>query len=399
MARALRDPDRWRGARCMKSPSSSVPAGHGRDLRLDSIRGGLLLYMALNHTESDLRDWLDQPLGFVTSAEGFVFLSGLLIGSIALRKPLAPVAQIAQARQRAGRAYLWHALGLVGVWLWVQGWLAAGQEIPWRLPYLFHHAPVEGLLAGLSLLYQPGMLDILPMYVVFPFLAVGLLRLQRAGWGLVAWFGSTALWVTDQLLLPARPLEWGPINTGAFHLLAWQWPFASGVLLGAARDEVGATLRRPKRWLVGAVAAAAVLLLGVRWFGRPEWWTAEQLAVLTAKPTFGVLRAANFAALAFLLALAAQRRPRWFEWRPLAVVGQHPLPVFTASIWSTQLAFSFPGLADSAAGRWGQTLLVFVAIAATAGGCAFHHRRLRRRRRVPERPDLPAPAAVLVSSR
>ncbi|HLP09638.1 MAG TPA: OpgC domain-containing protein [Opitutaceae bacterium] len=379
----------------MTSHHASARSAKPRDLRLDSIRGALLLYMAVNHIDSDLRHWLDQPLGFVTSAEGFVFLSGLLMGTIARAKPRPPSEEFSQARQRAGRAYLWHAVGLAGVWLWVQGWLAAGQETPWRLPYLFHHAPVEGLLAGLSLLYQPGMLDILPMYVVFPFLALGLLRLHRAGWGQVAWFASGALWLADQWLLPPRPLEWGPINTGAFHLLAWQWPFTSGVLLGAARDETSAALRRPRPWLVVAVTGVALLLFGMRRFGWPAVLSPEQLVVLTGKPTLAVLRWVNFAALAFLLALVVQRRPQWFEWRPLAAIGQHPLPVFTVSIWTTQMALSYPDLGDSPVGRWGQTLFVLGAIAATTAGCVYYRRWHRRRYDREGGPrTVPAPASL-----
>ena len=49
-----------------------------RDTLFDSLRGLLLVTMAINHIPSDLHPLTDGALGFVSSAEGFVFLSGLV---------------------------------------------------------------------------------------------------------------------------------------------------------------------------------------------------------------------------------------------------------------------------------------------------------------------------------
>ena len=51
-----------------------------RLVELDVLRGFLLLMMVVNHAPSPLRRITDQPLGFFSTAEGFVFVSAFLAG-------------------------------------------------------------------------------------------------------------------------------------------------------------------------------------------------------------------------------------------------------------------------------------------------------------------------------
>ena len=51
-----------------------------RRTELDSLRGLLLLLMALTHLPTRMSAYANQPLGFVSAAEGFVFLSAFLAG-------------------------------------------------------------------------------------------------------------------------------------------------------------------------------------------------------------------------------------------------------------------------------------------------------------------------------
>lgn len=357
--------------------------GSKRDLRFDTVRGGLLVVMALNHIDSDFRVLLDQPLGFVTSAEGFVFLSGVVAGRIDHACSDAGEL-IERARKRAWRAYLWHAVALLGAWLWVQGWLACEQPTPWRLPFLFHSAPWSGLVSGLALLYQPGLLDILPMYVGFPLIGALMIRMHQRGWALWAWLGAGTVWALNQWLSPATPIEWRFINTGAFHFLSWQWLFATGVLLGAEPKWEREALHAPKRWTLLAAAAGVVFLAVAR---RPEllsWWDAETLRMLTGKTSLATLRMLNFGLIAYLLAVLGSCRPKLLSFAPLAVLGRHSLPVFTASIWSAQICLSFPDAADSWGGRMIETVLTIAGIVATAIACeAYARRRCATKQTVP----------------
>jgi hypothetical protein len=52
-----------------------------RLIEFDVLRGVLLLMMIVDHSPSSLRRFTDQPLGFFTTAECFVFISAFLAGS------------------------------------------------------------------------------------------------------------------------------------------------------------------------------------------------------------------------------------------------------------------------------------------------------------------------------
>ena len=56
-----------------------------RKPELDALRGLFLVWMTLTHLPTRASDLVNQPFGFVSSAEGFVFLSALL-----RRAPLHP---------------------------------------------------------------------------------------------------------------------------------------------------------------------------------------------------------------------------------------------------------------------------------------------------------------------
>lgn len=328
--------------------------------------------MALNHIDSDFRVLLDQPLGFVSSAEGFVFLSGVLTGRLdqSVGNDFDELAR--RARRRAWRAYLWHAVALLGVWLWVQGWLAAGQPTPWRLPFLFHSAPWTGLASGLMLLYQPGLLDILPMYVGFALIAPLVLRMHWRGGALWAWIGSGVVWALDQWLSPAHPIEWVAINTGAFHFLSWQWLFVTGVLLGAEPRWERKAIHQPQRWVFLAAIAGVLFLWLEHRAELPHWWDLETLTTLTKKTPLALLRLLNFGLIAYLLAVLGSRYPHWLVARPLALLGRHSLAVFTASIWCAQISLCFPDMADSSTGRLLETCFVILGIGATALACELY---------------------------
>ena len=56
-----------------------------RKPELDALRGLFLVWMTLTHLPTRFSDFVNQPLGFVSSAEGFVFISALLVGRLYIR--------------------------------------------------------------------------------------------------------------------------------------------------------------------------------------------------------------------------------------------------------------------------------------------------------------------------
>ena len=52
----------------------------GREVFLDTLRGLLLVLMLLEHAPGPLHAWTLHWFGFLSEAEGFVFLSGCVAG-------------------------------------------------------------------------------------------------------------------------------------------------------------------------------------------------------------------------------------------------------------------------------------------------------------------------------
>src|ERR1700719_2396044 len=57
----------------------------GRRLEIDAVRGLMLVWMVLTHLPTFLPTYTNQPFGFDSASEGFIFLSALLTGRIYFR--------------------------------------------------------------------------------------------------------------------------------------------------------------------------------------------------------------------------------------------------------------------------------------------------------------------------
>src|SRR6185437_9767718 len=74
---------------------------------LDALRGLFLVWMTLTHLPTRLSNLVNQPFGFISSAEGFVFLSAMLVAQLSVH--------LAQEDARAVHAKLWkRALRIYG---------------------------------------------------------------------------------------------------------------------------------------------------------------------------------------------------------------------------------------------------------------------------------------------
>src|SRR5260370_7427308 len=79
-----------------------------RFTEFDVLRGVLLLMMSVDHSPSSLRRFTDQPLGFFTTAECFVFVSAFLAGMLFRKRAekLGFAAARSSSIHRSGRIYL-----------------------------------------------------------------------------------------------------------------------------------------------------------------------------------------------------------------------------------------------------------------------------------------------------
>jgi hypothetical protein len=307
----------------------------GRVVELDIVRGLLLVNIMFNHTPGPHNQYTSQPLGFVSSAEGFFFLSGYLLGSISARLQHQERPLFARLWARVRLIYIAHVLALALVFLLIGQ--AFGHLVPFSNivhPYL--QDPTSAVLGALLLVYQPPLLDILPLYIIFMAITPLLWWLARSCHWLTVFALSTALWWWAQFngmnSLLSFVAPWLLVKWGAFHLLSWQFLWVVGLGLGVwhwRRRAAGLSLRLPW-WL----SLSAVLIMAFFYAWRMPWIPFSvdlgPLWLLLDKWRLGPLRLLNFAAMiivfiSFAGLFRVLLRPLSF----LAVLGRHSLLVFS----------------------------------------------------------------------
>jgi hypothetical protein len=371
-----------------------------RDMRLDALRGMLLIIMAGVHVPTLLSHWLQDPLGFMSDAEGFVFLSAVLAGraygGVYQRTDWKTMAR--RAWDRAKKVYLVHvSLVLAAV---LVAWRLADRVAP--LANHFHDFlthPWGSLALVPLLLHQPPLFDILPLYVrmlgATPWL---LMAARRWSWKPVLAVSAVG-WVVAQFQLgqhlvgdPSRLL---PLSLGSFHFLAWQFLWVCGLALGETmlrRPIFREEQRRGVTLVAGMVVVAGFVCRHGIW---PDAWFPQGLYAWMDKWSLGPIRLLNFGAWVVLLVAWNPRLPR-FSLAPMALLGRNSLPVFAFHlplvIVATTLIETFP---FSTAGQLFIGGLVIVQMFAWA--LWLESTWQRKPREVPATPALEkAPAPELV---
>lgn len=347
-----------------------------RRWEFDALRGLMLVLMTITHLPSRLNSPLGQPFGFVSAAEGFVLLSAVMAGMVysrMARRDGIPAMQSAFLR-RAFKVYicqvalvifLFSVVALLG--------LATGQPAVKDLMSFYLQHPFIAVPASMLLIYQPALMDILPMYVLFMLaspwvMAWGL----RRGWtGVMA--VSIALWVAAQFGIEQMlhgwlertlsfPVPWR--DTGAFSLMAWQFLWVLGLWLGAARQSTPQAQAAHLRFPGWAVTLAVMLfVVGLVWrhkLGQAPFGANEPLnALWFDKWLLAPARLLNLFVLMVLVLrfgpwLAARMpRPRWLE-----MLGMASLPVFCVHLVVVLLVLSVWGGGARARPVWGDALLI-----------------------------------------
>jgi hypothetical protein len=343
-----------------------------RDLRFDTLRGLFLVCMVINHLPTEIRTFTDQSIGIFSAAEGFVFLSGLLAGWVYTRKYRTKGNEglWAASTGRASSIYRWHVGSLLLAFVAVQATEHFLGYCAPTVPRLFFEHPLESLGLGATLLYQPGLLDLLPMYCGFVLLLPTVIKALEAGRQTLVLCVSAAIWLAVQFApsIDGAPLY--PINTGSFNLLAWQMLFIAGVAIGHARISGRAQMKRPNPFVFASCLGLAVYGIGIRHYQWPSFWSDKVYGMFLNKPALGLLRLADFGAVAYLVAAMGARFPKTLSWRPLAFLGRHSLAVVAMQSVAITILLQFP-LFETVLSR---TLTAVGLIAALYVGAAIKER-------------------------
>ncbi|MEJ8823402.1 OpgC domain-containing protein [Variovorax humicola] len=352
-----------------------------RQWEIDALRGLMLVLMTLTHLPSRLTDPLGQPFGFVSAAEGFVLLaayvSGLVYSRLAQRQGIAAM-RWAFAR-RAFKVWLAQAATLLLLFTVIAG-LGVRFEQPAVTDLVSYYLaqPRDAFLSGLLLVYEPPLLDILPMYIFFMLVSPWVLGFAlRRGWGPVM-LASVLLWALAQFGLSewiygVAVREFGlsvPYDEmGSFNTFAWQFVWFAGLCIGMGRQGHGARHLHFPWWIIVPAAMVAAYCFVWRHFGddgQAPYGGDVAMNLLFDKWQLGPLRVINFAALGVLAVrfgpALIERLPRSWLY-PLEVMGAASLPVFCAHLVAVLLTLAFYGSNQLARPAWGDALLLAVVFA------------------------------------
>ena len=318
---------------------------------LDALRGLFLVWMTLTHLPTRFSDFVNSPIGFVSSAEGFVFVSAFLVGRLYIREQLEDESRVRRRLwKRSLEIYGYHLL-MVGLVFSVAAAFAVHTHkaaITNLLTFYLAH-PVAAIIGSVLLLYCPPLLDILPMYVTFLFFTPLLLSAAvrfRWRWILAA---SGTVWLLAQFGLRDAVHNWFvhlthlqiPLQeTGAFNLFAWQAVWTVGLWLGSRSATQAAMFQMVPRWVAALSCVACLFFIGVRWGWLGPHLTQQALDIQLDKWQIGPLRVINLITFSIVLYWLRKYLLRWVAIEPFLTLGKASLRVFC-----THIAFVFIGLA------------------------------------------------------
>jgi hypothetical protein len=356
---------------------------------LDGLRGYFLVFMFLNHL-SFAGGYLlvrinHAEISFVEGAQGFVFLSGLLIGLVHSRRMINKEFGVAAGAiwTRAAELYA-YALGCILVVL-VLHRLLPGSGVYWH-PWLGELDLGDGrlMVAATTLFYQPTHMDILPQYIVYLIAAPPLVWLcVRDKWHWVA-AGCVVTWLAVQvgLHLPAAAAIGKVLALRAhFNVLTWQVLFFVGMILGvfttSGRIDWDRVFRPDRPQLAVMAAVALLFFAGCRVLTlhfSVSGPLAERFIAYGNRGEFGPFYLLNFVALAYLTAwllcagpVAASAPVRHlgmllrglFTLSFLRLLGRHSLQVYA---WHVIMVYLFKAV-DHGWGPFGEGTKTLVALA------------------------------------
>ncbi len=335
---------------------------------LDGFRGFFLLFMGVVHiniiTNVTLGKLNHHYFGWVEDAQGFVFISGLVVGlvygGIMLRKGAQKMRKAVWKRMQT--IYM-HQAGLIFIMLVTAFLFAQLGAVPQILNGYFRE-PFVFTLASLGLVSGSAHMGILPMYLWFlcltPFVLMALHRAQTPVLvciALAAWFFAqmgllelVTLWSEETLRAAGAE-----VNIGIFfNVFAWQLLFFSGLYCGFRHAQGSldlSVLEAPVYRTVFLVGVVMFLCLGIydrivfdNWIS-PSF--GQSVKDVTDRGNFSIIYVVAFYLDLFLvtwLLVAGERcgimwvevlarAVRWiFTRRFLVFLGQHSLHVFSFHI-------------------------------------------------------------------
>lgn len=364
---------------------------------LDGMRGYFLFFMLINHIVLQGGLWLQNftvaQVMFVEDAQGFVFLSGFLIGLLQttrmIRYGLGPMR--ASIYRRVAELYA-YSMGLVVLALTLRAVLPHGVSAFANWMGTAGAGDLRRDLALATLVFQPTFMDILPMYILFLLGAPWLVRLVAEGRWPVVMTASLLIWMAAQMgmgNLIGLPLHKLALSSdgqglrGSFNPLAWQIVFISGMVGGGLMAKGGIDWKRifaPERTTLPIVCLIVVLFfLPVRFVtarGIIDYKYLGAFASMAVRRSFGPVYLLNLIGagglLAWLLIAGPDSPRRWiaaiargltalFRFFPLRLIGRHSLQTYA---WHVAVVYGvrYIDMTEGPLDFWHKTELAFFCV-------------------------------------
>ena len=332
----------------------------GRDYRIDTLRGLLLVVMTIDHVAPPwITRYSSETLGFVSAMEGFFILAGYAY-VLAYRRYLGQPAMLWRKSLRRGLViYGYHLFGLaIAFGVALIGW---GDDGAWAERAADAQTFGWSLIGWAAVLfYRPQYFDVMPVYVLLLLLAPALLQgLNRSGSAMWLVLGSVLVWLLGQSWDPlsALAIAVSPIPSVWPNLLTWQLLFVLGMCCAVLPPQSAVAEWSRQPWVIAASFGLAVMCFAAR---HHDFELPPAILALFSKANLAPLRVLNV----LLLVHLGARLMAWFPLQArvawLALLGRHSLEVFSFHIL---LAYAVPPLFGSPATSEGDLLLLTAACA------------------------------------
>jgi len=314
-----------------------------RILQVDFFRGLFLIIITTNHFLSShniIHYYTYEFIGWITAAEGFVFLSGFTAGLVYSRKLVEKGAAFISvaAKKRAWTIYKYNiviflllVIILFSHPVMKEYWLHDMREYK-----LLFQKPFLAFLLHSIFFYQPIYLDILPMYAIYILLLPFVLKYFQRGFQLQILAVSFLLYVIGTFNPVSAHVEnleqVHQVSTGFFNLLSWQFLFIGGLYLGflTYQNKTYSLLQNKKLFYSSIFICALFFILknydyrlNILQFDLDYWVSKENL---------GPFRLLNFFAMLVVMSNIASRYKEWFTFKPICYLGRYSLEVFAFHI-------------------------------------------------------------------
>lgn len=319
--------------------ASDRPRGSVRDLRLDFFRGLALIFIFIDHVPGNsMSHWTMRAMGISDAAEVFVLIAGYA-AFLAYSGPLEREGLWMGARRiwrRIRDLYAAHIM-LVAICAAILAVAARYFENPLYFEHVnltpLSYDPLGAIWQLVALSYQPGYLNILPLYIAllawFPLLWWLLKRQPYAALGLSVGIWAAAGWGGLNLQ------SWPEVYGWFFNPFAWQLLFTIGAF-AALKAKQGARLSRsPVLIWVALLPISIGFVVSAPWINIPGLHLPRLVPFdalgYVSKTHLSLWRLAHILALAYLVALLVPASAAWLRSRfAMAVVhcGRNGLDIF-----------------------------------------------------------------------